>query len=204
MNWKTPPPRWDTLAGQVLDAFFAAVHETLPDFQQPLTIFGASGTGRAGSIRASYGVQIYPPQLFRPTPHYLQRAHVETRHGLKIVVPHLQDILIAKLHRARVEAQQGLVPKDRRAFQRVRELSGGHPSLDELLADMVICEPCFRPPQDGGVNAFRLNAEDVLLELYAHSLDLKRDIIEPALIASQPPGQSPADFLKAQSESLND
>jgi hypothetical protein len=42
MNWTPPPPRWDTLAGQMLDAFFAAVHQALPDCAQPLTIFGSA------------------------------------------------------------------------------------------------------------------------------------------------------------------
>lgn len=220
MSWTMPPPRWDTLAGRVLDTFFEAVHRALPDFQQPLTIFGSapiqlcldesfasadvdimvlegvealrriaaeSGVGGAGTIRANYGVQICPPQLFRPTPHYLQRAHIETRHGLRIIIPHLRDILIAKLHRSRVDGQQSIVAKDRRAFQRVRELSAGHPTREELLADLVACEPCFRMPQDGSVNAFRLNAQDVLAELYQHTLDLQRDIIDPAARQSQHP-----------------
>lgn len=140
--------------------FFAAVHAHLPEYDQPLTIFGsapiqlcmdesfasadvdlmvleggealrriATESGTACTGMGRYGVQICPPQLFRPPPHYIQRAHLETRHGLKIIVPHLRDILIAKLHRSRVDGQEGLVPKDRRAFQRVRELSGGHPTL---------------------------------------------------------------------------
>lgn len=220
MNWNQPPPRWDTLAGRVLDTFFASIHKALPDYPHPLTVFGSapiqlcldedfasgdvdvmaleggevlrriaaeSGVGRAGTIRASHGIQICPPLLFRPTPHYLQRAHIEIRHGLKIIIPHLRDILIAKLHRSRHEGQQGLVPKDLRAFSRVRQLSGGHPTLAELLEDLTACESCFRPPQDGSVNAFRLNAEDVLLEIYQHPLDLKRDILEPATRLSQHP-----------------
>ncbi len=232
MSWTPPPPRWDTLAGRVLDTFFAAVHAHLPEYDQPLTIFGsapiqlcmdesfasadvdlmvleggealrriATESGTACTGMGRYGVQICPPQLFRPPPHYLQRAHLETRHGLKIIVPHLRDILIAKLHRSRVDGQEGLVPKDRRAFQRVRELSGGHPTLTELLEDLVACEPCFRPMADGGVNFFRLNVEDMLAELYGHRLDLPRDILEPATSAARHPD---ADGLESTARLLRE
>jgi hypothetical protein len=232
MSWTPPPPRWDTLAGRVLDTFFAAVHARLPEYDQPLTIFGsapiqlcldesfasadvdlmvleggeelrriATESGTACTGMGRYGVQICPPQLFRPPPHYLQRAHVETRHGLKIIVPHLRDILIAKLHRSRVDGQEGLVPKDRRAFQRVRELSGGHPTLEELLQDLVACEPSFRPMADGGVNSFRLNAQDMLAELYGHPLDLQRNIFEPAARAAHHPD---ADGLESTARLLRE
>jgi len=163
-----------------------------------------AGLGRAGAVRYAFGVQICPPLLFNPTPHYLQRAHTEVRHGLAIIVPHLLDILIAKLHRSRVEGQEALIPKDRRAFQRVRELSNEHPTLPEFLQDLVNCEASFRPPHDGGLNSFRFNAENALLEIYGHRLDLKRDILDPASIATQPPGRPHAGFLKDQIESLND
>jgi hypothetical protein len=235
MNWMPPPPRWDTLAGKVLDSFFAAVHQAMPDYDQPLTIFGSApiqlcldedfasadvdimvleggeklrriaaeaGLGRAGNVRSAFGVQICPPLLFNPTPHYLQRAHTELRHGLTIIVPHLRDILIAKLHRSRVEVQEVLIPKDRRAFQRVRELSGGHPTLPEFLQDLVNCESSFRPPHDGGLNSFRFNAENALHEIYGHRLDLKRDILDPASFAAQPPGQPSPGFIAEQLKGL--
>jgi len=232
MSWTTPAPRWDTLAGRGLDSFFAAVHERLPEYDGPLTVFGsapiqlcldesfasadvdlmvlegteelrriATESGAACTGMGRYGVQICPPQLFRPPPHYLQRAHVETRQGLKIIVPHLRDILIAKLHRSRVDGQEGLVPKDRRAFQRVRELSAGHPTMSELLEDLIACEPCFRPLADGGVNFFRLNVEDMLSEFYGHRLDLQRDILGPASLATRHPD---ADGLESTAQLLRD
>lgn len=221
------------MAGRVLDSFFAAVHEALPDYGQPLTIFGSTpiqlcldedftsadvdimvlsesvrlreiagetGIGRSGTVRPAYGVQICPPLLFKPTPHYLQRAHEEVRHGLRIIVPHLRDILIAKLHRSRDDFQQGLVPKDNRAFQRVRELSQGHPTKNELLEDLGHCEAYFRPPLDGSVNSFRLNVEDLLRDHYGHAFDLERDILSPARLtadnAEQEPGRSVETMLR--------
>jgi len=86
----------------------------------------------------------------------------------------------------------------------VRELSDGHPTLPEFLQDLVNRESSFRPPHDGGLNSFRFNAENALLEIYGHRLDPKRDILDPAAIATQPPGQPHAGFLRDQIESLND
>ncbi len=144
MSWSTPVPKWDTIAGRVLDTFFAAIREALPDYEHPLTLFGSApiqlcldenfasadvdimvlseseklrqiagklDAVRMGTIRQAYGVQICPPHLFKPTPHYLQRAHQEVRHGIRIIVPDLRDILIGKLHRSRHEFQDGLVPR---------------------------------------------------------------------------------------------
>ncbi len=220
MNWPTPAPNWDTLAGRVLDTFFAAVRANLPDYDLPLTLFGSApiqlcldenftsadvdimvidggetlrkiaadaGIGRAGTLRPTYGVQICPPMLFGPTPHYLQRAQIETRYGLKIVIPHLRDILIGKLHRTRHEGQQGIAPKDQRAFQKVRELCHGHPTKEEFIEDLVHCEPSFRLTSDGSLNAFRFNAEDVLASIYGHKFDLQCDILSAAALASRPP-----------------
>lgn len=139
----------------------------------------AAGIGRSG-VNVGLGVQICPPMLFKPTPHYLQRAWSETRHGVKVIIPHLRDVLIGKLHRTRTEGQTGLVAKDRRAFHRVRQLCGDHPTLAEVLGDLVACEACFRPLYDGSIHAFRFNAEDMLREIYHHTLDLQRDILSPA------------------------
>ena len=143
-----------------------------------------AGVGRSGTIRPAYGVQICPPQLFRPTPHYLQRAHIEQRYGQKVVVPHVRDILIAKLHRSRTEGQDGLVAKDLRAFQRVRELCDGHPTRQELIDDLQLCEPDFRLPVDGGVNSFRLNALDLFSSVFHHPLDLENEVLKPARAAA--------------------
>jgi hypothetical protein len=213
MSWVSPPPRRDTLAGHVLDAFFAAVHEALPRYDSPLTIFGSApiqlcldedfasadvdimvlsesarlreiaksaGLARSATLRPAYGVQICPPGLFKSTPHYLQRAHIEVRQGVRVIVPHLRDVLIGKLHRTRTDGQEGLVAKDHRAFSRVREMCQGHPDKGELIEDLVSCEPSFRVTCDGSINSFRLNVEDLLATHYGHRFDLERDILVPA------------------------
>jgi hypothetical protein len=225
MSWVVPAPRWNTVAGRVLDGFLEDVHRALPNYQQPVTVIGSAaiqlcldeafasadvdvmvlsdaeqlreiaslcGIGRTGSIRSAYGVQICPPQLFKTTPHYLQRAQSEFRHGIRIIIPHVRDILIAKLHRFRAEGQEGLVPKDSRAFVRVRELCGGHPSAEDLIEDLIHCEPEFRVPADGGINFFRLNVLDLFATHYGRHLDVANEIATPAKLIEQsvipPPG----------------
>ena len=143
-------------------------------------IAGEQGLGRSGTVRAVFGVQLASAPFFRPTPHYLQRAHIETRSGVRVVIPHVRDILIAKLHRSRVEGQEGLVAKDRRAFQRVRALCDGHPNEHDVLADLIQCEPFFRPPLDGHLNSFRYNVEDLFSGVYGRRVDVAGEILAPA------------------------
>jgi hypothetical protein len=107
---------------------------------------------------------------------------VETRHGLRIVVPHLRDVLIGKLQRSRYEGQDGLVPKDLRAFHRVMKLCDGHPDEAELLEDLRLCEPFFRTPSAGEVNSFKLNVLDLWRQLFGRDLDVQQEIINKAAL----------------------
>ena len=219
MTWTIPEPRWDTVAGTLLDEFFHALRAELPDYEAPVTVFGSAaiqlclddqfasadvdlmviaetvrlrGIARAldvakmGAVRPHHGLQICPPHWFRATPHYLQRAWIGSRHGLRVVVPHMRDILLAKLHRSRIDGQEGLVAKDRRAFVRVRELCDRHPDEQDMLEDFLLCEPDFRVPTDGSVNAFRLNALDLFREVFGRDLDLQREVLAPARAAEIP------------------
>lgn len=212
MTWTVPPPNWSGVAGRFLDSFFAGLHEELPAFTEPLTLFGSvpiqlcldesfasadadimvSGDptrlrevarklemSGAGTTRPALGLQLCPRHFFRTTAHYLQRAHVETRHGLKIIVPHVRDVLIGKLHRSRTPEQNGLVTKDIRAFHRVRQLCEGHPTEDDLIEDLLECAPYFRTPEHGDVNHFRLNVEDLWAGLFGKSLDVEERILKP-------------------------
>lgn len=212
MSWETPQPNWKAPAGQIINSFLAKLHQEIPSYSHPLTLFGsaaiqlcldeeftsadidlmaftdnqvlrdlarAAGVGRSGSLRPDYGIQICPPQLFRTTPHYLLRAQIETRHGLKIIIPHVRDILIGKLHRSRSPEQDGLVAKDRRAFFRVRELSQGHPSEQDLIEDLRLCadDLALRTTEEG--NAFRLNAMDLFQMLFQRPLNIQKEILTP-------------------------
>lgn len=211
--WQMQSPSWNTMAGRMLDAFFARVHEQMPEFEGPLTVFGSAPIqlcldadfvsadadvmvlSHATVLRriaadvvpsktglgVMHGVQVCPPDFFRTTPHYLARAHMETRHGLRIIVPHLRDILIGKLHRARYEGQEGLVPKDLRAFVRVRQLCAGRPGEQDLLDDLRACEAYFRPPPAGQINSFKLNTLDLWRQLFLRDLDVDGEITRPVL-----------------------
>jgi hypothetical protein len=79
----------------------------------------------------------------------------------------VRDILIGMLHRSRSIDQEGLVPRDRRALLRVRELCGGHPAEQELLEDLIACEPHFRTQSDARLNSFVLNVEDLWQSIFA-------------------------------------
>ncbi|MDP1591598.1 MAG: hypothetical protein Q8M07_27830 [Prosthecobacter sp.] len=205
-----PPPNWSGAAGRFLDAFFAGLHAQMPDYTEPLTLFGSvpiqlcldeaftsadadimvSGEltqlrevakklelSAGGSVRPTFGLQLCPRHFFRTTAHYLQRAHIEVRHGVKVVVPHVRDVLIGKLHRSRTPEQEGLVTKDIRAFHRVRQLCGGHPTEDDLIEDLLECAPYFRMPEHGEVNYFRLNVKDLWTGLFGRPLDLEAQIL---------------------------
>lgn len=227
MNWTTPAPSWETLAGRLIDAFCEGIREAMPNYDQPLTVFGSAaiqlcfdenftsadvdlmviadgerlrllagelGLGRSGTVKTPYGLQICPPLLFRPTPHYLQRAHTESRHGIRVVIPHVRDILVAKLHRSRFEGQAGLVAKDRRAFERVREMSSGRPGEEDLIEDLMLCEPSLRLPGDGSMNSFRLNVMDLFTSIYGRAINLESEVLKPARDAelSSAIGEDPA------------
>lgn len=212
MNWDVPQPNWSCPAGHVLDAFFAGLHTELPDFAEPLTLFGSvpiqlclddaftsadadimvSGDPTrlravarklempaGGTVRPVFGLQFCPRYFFRTTAHYLQRAHVEMRHGIKVIVPHVRDVLIGKLHRSRTSEQEGLAPKDLRAFHRVRQLCGGHPKEEDLIEDLLDCAPYFRLPEHGEMNFFRLNVENLWPSLFGHALDVEEYILQP-------------------------
>lgn len=210
MSWSVPPPNWSGAAGCFLDAFFAALHAQMPDYAEPLTLFGSvpiqlclddaftsadadimvSGElpklrevarklelTAGGSLRPTFGLQLCPRHFFRTTAHYLQRAHIELRHGVKVIVPHVRDVLIGKLHRSRTPEQEQLVPKDMRAFHRVRQLCGGHPTEEDVIEDLLDCAPYFRMPDHGEVNNFRLNVMDLWLGLFGHALDVEAKIL---------------------------
>lgn len=186
----------------------------MPDFDGQLTIFGSAPIqlcldeefisadadvmvfSHAEELRViasretqgsglAHGVQVCPAGFFQTTPYYLARAHVETRHGLRVVVPHLRDVLIGKLHRSRFDGQDGLVPKDIRAFHRVRKLCEGHPDEQELLEDLRLCEPFFRAPVAGEVNHFKLNVLDLWSQLFGRTLNVQQEVISQATSAQR-------------------
>lgn len=160
----------DRFTSADVDVMVISQSERLRDLAKQL------GVGRSGGVSVTYELQICPPQLFLTTPHYLHRAWVGERHGLTVVVPHVREILVGKLHRFRDEGQRGLAAKNRRAFERVRELSNGRPFDSDMLEDLRLCEASLRAPSDGAVNFFRLNVLDLFRTFYQRELDLESEV----------------------------
>ena len=150
--------------------------------QEPLQkIADELGLGKAHHPAGKLYLEICKPFAFRSTPVYRDRAHEEMRHGFKIVVPHVRDILIGKLHRFRKPGQQGIEPKDMRAFVRVREVTGGHPTEQELLEDLRLCPHYFMVGTSALMLDFRLNVEDLWPALYGRSINVNEELLKPMI-----------------------
>ena len=139
------------------------------------------GMGRSGKDSGVFYLDITPPSAFRSTESWFARAHAETRHGLKIMLPQVRDALVGKLHRFRKSGVDAIEPKDLRAFLRVQELSGGHPTEGELLKDIRLCPHAWHLQMSGAITDFRRNLEDLWPVLYHKQLDVKEQIIRPLL-----------------------
>ncbi len=139
------------------------------------------GMGKSGKHEGHFYLDITPPSAFRSTEVWYSRAHTETRHGLKIMMPQVRDALVGKLHRRRKPEIDVLEPKDLRAFLRVQELSAGHPTETELLKDILLCPHAWHLQMSGAVTDFRRNLEDLWPILYHKPLDVQQQIIRPLL-----------------------
>jgi hypothetical protein len=139
------------------------------------------GMGKSGKDEGIFYLDITPPSAFKSTESWYGRAHTEIRHGIKIMVPQVRDVLVGKLHRFRKPGQVNMVPKDLRAFLRVQELSGGHPTEAELLKDVLLCPHAWHLQMSGAVTDFRRNLEDLWPLLYHKPLDVKEQIIRPLM-----------------------
>ena len=110
---------------------------------------------------------------FRTSPRWRQRAVIVQRENVTLTVPHPIDILIGKLNR--------LEPKDLQAFERVIQLTG-HPTREELRAELENAVDLFRPAfDDDSPNRFPENVQRLWREVFRAEIDLKDQIIEPAL-----------------------
>ena len=139
------------------------------------------GMGKSGKDRGIFYLDITPPSAFRTTENWFSRAHTETRHGLKIMVPQVRDALVGKLHRSRKAGVNQIEPKDLRAFLRVQELSGGHPTESELIKDILLCPHAWHLQMSGASTDFRRNLEDLWPVLFHKPLNVKEQIIRPLL-----------------------
>jgi len=130
---------------------------------------------------------------FRTTSHMRARAKTIQLGNVTVTIPHPLDILIGKLDR--------LDPKDLLAFRRVIDLTG-HPTMEEFLRELQNAVDLFRPAFDEeSPNRYPENAVRLWRELWQADLDVRRDIIAPALARRRAGyGELPPDYKRALAE----
>ena len=124
---------------------------------------------------------------FRTSPRWRQRAKSIQLGHVTITLPHPLDILIGKLDR--------LEAKDLKAFERVVQLTG-HPTSEEFKLELQTAVDLFRPAFDAdSPNRYPENTRRLWRELFHAEIDLRREIIEPALSRRrQGYGEPPPDY----------
>jgi hypothetical protein len=127
---------------------------------------------------------------FRTSPRWRQRAKSVERGNVTLTIPHPFDILIGKLGR--------LDGKDLLAFERTRQLTG-HPTAAELQRELQNAVDLFRPAFDEeSPNQYPENTRKLWRELFHAEIDIRRDIIEPAIARRQQGyGEAPPDYKRA-------
>jgi len=212
-SWWRGEINWDTPSGELLKRFMMA----LPKGRQfSLTLFGsaplqltvdrtllsgdvdlfsnadedlASLIESLGFGKEEGGFYLEPgfELSFRTSPRWRARAKTVEIENVAITIPHPLDILIGKLDR--------LAPKDLEAFSRVLKLSG-HPTADELKNELKNAVDLFRPGFDEtSPNRYSENTELLWREIYGQEIDVRKEIIEPALAKrSQGYGEKPPDY----------
>lgn len=194
-----PDIRWDAPAGQLLQALAAA----LPSNQHfSITVFGSAPlqlgiepsfqsadvdifstadlrnwieAAGLGEGQSAFYLQQSPEFVFSASASWRERAFSVDVENVTFTFPHPIDILVSKLKR--------LEPKDLNAFFLVVERTG-HPTADELKTALQRHVDLFRPNFDeensGDAAA---NVQVLWRELYGESIDVRREIIAPALQA---------------------
>jgi hypothetical protein len=198
-GWWTGEIDWSSPAGQALEKFL----KSLPsDRAFAITVYGSAPLQltvdrqllsadvdvfadddqdlsawvvAAKMDKADGGVYIEPgfKLSFRTSPHWLQRAKIIQRGNVTLTLPHPLDILIGKLDR--------LDAKDLKAFERVIQISG-HPTAEEFQRELQNAVDLFRPAFDeDSPNRYPENTRRLWREIFHAEIDLRRDIIEPAI-----------------------
>lgn len=124
---------------------------------------------------------------FHTSPRWRQRARSVQVDNVTLTLPHPLDILIGKLDR--------LEEKDLQAFRRVIQITG-HPTANELLRELQSAVDLFRPAFDEeSPNRYPDNTRRLWREVFGGEIDIRRDIIEPALHRRrQGYGETPPDY----------
>jgi hypothetical protein len=194
--WR-PELNWETPAGQVLDRLVDA----LPSNRNwDITVFGSAplqlgldssflsadvdvipteditGFCRAAQLlegQAPIYVEPCTFHAFTASPDWSFRAFRCQRRHVSLLFPHPIDILVSKVKR--------LDEKDLRAFRMVRAKTG-HPTESELITALQRVVDIYRPSFDEESAGDPLHNTQVLWqELFGKAIDVRREIISPAL-----------------------
>lgn len=212
-DWWNRKVNWNTPAGRLLQEFSTS----LPQGPVvPLTLFGSAAlqltidetllsadvdvfsddndlleslvkTNGFDSSRSGLYLEPCFELSFRSTPKWPQRATKELLGRLQITIPHPLDILISKLGR--------FSPKDVEAWKRVVTITG-HPTVGELKNELQLAVDLFSPSFDESMpNRYIPNTEELWRTIYQSTINVRNEIIEPALKKRrQGYGPPPADY----------
>lgn len=212
-NWWTGEINWNTPAGQLLQRFLAQLPGDRP-FQ--ITVYGSAPlqltvdpTLLSGDVdifsddatdlpalvkahqlnRTGSGLYLETGYelSFRTSPRWRTRVKTVSVRNVTLVFPHPLDILIGKL--ARLDA------KDITAFASVIAATG-HPTAEEMKEELQAAVDLFRPAFDEEApNRYLENTERLWREVFRASIDVRREIIAPAIARRrQGYGEPPADY----------
>jgi hypothetical protein len=212
-NWWAGEIDWSAPAGRLLEQFLASLPT---DRSFRFTVYGSaplqltvdrqllsgdvdvfsdddedlSALVRAANLDHAHGGVYLEPGFelsFRTSPRWRHRARTIQRRHVTITLPHPLDILIGKLDR--------LEAKDLKAFERVIQLTG-HPTSEELKVELQNAVDLFRPAfDDDSPNRYPENTRRLWRELFHAEIDVRREIIEPAMARRrQSHGEIPPDY----------
>lgn len=193
-----PTLDWSAPAGRLLDRMVSALPENT---QFEIVVFGSSPLQlgiepafvsgdvdifsdtdftdllhdlRIDKSTATFYIEQLPQHIFIASPAWRARAYIEPRGSVTFVFPHPLDILVAKIKR--------LAEKDLNAYRLVKSKTG-HPTEEELIgalrAVVDVYRPAFDEEEPGGDPW--VNTRIVFQELYGRDIDVRAEIIRPAL-----------------------
>ncbi len=196
-----PTLDWSSPAGRLLERLAEALEGSLEE----VTVFGSSPLqigidptfvsgdvdvfacpellaaiekARLGKGMADPYIEAVEPHVFRVGVNWRQRACVASQWGVGWVLPHPVDILVGKIRR--------LADKDLRAFLLV-QAKLGRPTESDLIealgAAVDIYRPAFDEENPGGDPI--ANTRVVWKEIFGRDIDVREEIIRPALAARQ-------------------
>ena len=192
-----PDIQWGAPAGQLLRALAAALPSERPI---SLTVFGSAPlqlgiepsfqsadvdvfstedlrswikSAGVGEGQSAFYIQQSPEFVFSASASWRERAFSVALKNVTFTFPHPIDILVSKLKR--------LEPKDLNAFRLVFDATS-HPTPEELKRALQRHVDLFRPNFDEENSGDAVaNTQVVWRELYGQTIDVRREIIAPAL-----------------------